>query len=269
MSPVGESGGGALLASSSPVPEARMRIPWRAVLRDLGDLLLPPACPACRRPVAQSLDPVCGACAARLRGEVDEAPEPAPAPLARWFAGAIYAGDALDVVQRFKYPEPGLAGLDPRNDAVACWLALEAARAASPEAPGLVVPVPLHPRRLRSRGFNPACVLARHVASRLALPLDPVALERVRDTPSQTSLGRSARARNVRDAFRVRAGRSLPRCVWLVDDVVTTGATLCSAARALRRGGARSVVAICAARALRGQADFGAGSDQGPGQGAR
>ena len=109
-----------------------------------------------------------------------------------------------------------------------------------------VVPVPLHPRRLRARGFNPACVLARALARERGIRLDPVALRRVRDTPSQTGLDRRARRRNVRGAFVARS--RVPPRVWLVDDVVTTGSTLGEAARALHRAGARSVVGICAAR---------------------
>jgi ComF family protein len=155
-----------------------------------------------------------------------------------------------DFVHRFKYPRPGLLGLDPGPRAVVCALALEAAGRA-PLAPSLVVPVPLHPARLRQRGFNPAALLARALARAHGVPVAPRALERVRDTPSQTGLDRRSRARNVVGAFRVRPGARIPARVWLVDDVVTTGATLRAAARPLRRAGARRIVAICAARTLR------------------
>jgi ComF family protein len=155
-----------------------------------------------------------------------------------------------DYVHRFKYPRPGLLGLDPGPRAVACALVLEAAARAPLDAE-LVVPVPLHPARLRQRGFNPAALLARALARARGVPLAPRALERVRDTPSQTGLHRRARARNVAGAFRVRPGARIPARVWLVDDVVTTGATLREAARALRRAGARRVIALCAARTLR------------------
>ncbi|HEX5066782.1 MAG TPA: ComF family protein, partial [Myxococcota bacterium] len=74
------------------------------------------------------------------------------------------------------------------------------------------------------------------------------ALTRVRDTPSQTGLGRAGRRANVRGAFRVSARSDLPACVWLVDDVVTTGATLEECARVLRAAGAQRVLALCAAR---------------------
>jgi ComF family protein len=113
--------------------------------------------------------------------------------------------------------------------------------------PGAIVPVPLHPRRLRARGFNPAGLLARPLARALGAAFDPVALARLRDTPSQTGLDARARRRNVAGAFRwARRERPAER-IWLVDDVVTTGSTLAAAARALRRAGAREVIGVCAA----------------------
>ncbi len=108
------------------------------------------------------------------------------------------------------------------------------------------MPVANHPRRLRARGFNPASELARAIARPIGARLAVGALERVRDTPTQTGLDRAARRRNVRGAFRARA--PLPARIWLVDDVVTTGSTLAEAARALRRAGARTVIGLCAAR---------------------
>jgi ComF family protein len=110
--------------------------------------------------------------------------------------------------------------------------------------------VPLHPRRLRARGFNPAAVLARTVAREAGAPFAAGLLVRLRDTPSQTGLDRRARRANVRGAFALRGADRPPETVWLVDDVVTTGSTLEECARALRRAGARRVVAICAARTL-------------------
>jgi ComF family protein len=111
-----------------------------------------------------------------------------------------------------------------------------------------VVPVPLHPRRLRERGFNPAALLARAIARASHARFDPALLLRVRDTPSQTGQGRRARRANVRGAFRVKEGTRAPGVVWLVDDVVTTASTLEECARTLRRAGARRVVAVCVAR---------------------
>jgi ComF family protein len=165
--------------------------------------------------------------------------------LAACVAAVPFCGPVESWVRRFKYPEPGLRGLDPAPGAVLRALICEAGDRAPGPPPERVVPVPLHPRRLRERGFNPAALLARALARELGVRHDATALRRVRDTPSQTGLGRAARRRNVRGGFRARG--AVPPCIWLVDDVVTTGSTLAEAAGALRRAGARRVVGVCAA----------------------
>jgi ComF family protein len=214
----------------------------RELLRGLLDLLAPPVCAGCRAALEGGA-PLCRACD-RALPRLEGAPL-APAPLAACAAAAEFRGAVEPWIHRFKYPRSGLAGLDAAPQAVARMLILEAAARLPPPAPQLVVPVPLHPRRLRARGFNPAGLLARVLARELGVRFDPVALRRVRDTPSQTGLDRRARRRNVRGAFAPR-GPVAPR-VWLVDDVVTTGSTLAEAARALQRAGARHVVGVCAA----------------------
>lgn len=121
-----------------------------------------------------------------------------------------------------------------------------------------VVPVPLHPGRRRTRGFNQAADLAAH----LGLPVTP-ALRRVKRTPAQTGLPAARRRRNLRGAFALAPGRwgrwrvlvdarrqIEGRCVVLVDDVTTTGATLDACARVLRHSGAREVRALTAARVV-------------------
>lgn len=113
----------------------------------------------------------------------------------------------------------------------------------------LLVPVPLSRPRLAARGFNQAQVLAEAVAIETGAPLVH-ALERRRDTPAQVGLSRVARRRNVRDAFVADPARITGRTVWLVDDVLTTGATMRAAALALKRAGAGSVSALAFARAL-------------------
>lgn len=106
--------------------------------------------------------------------------------------------------------------------------------------PEVILPIPLHPARLRSRGFNQALELARPVAKRLALMPDIDGVERVRDTPSQTSLNQQQRQKNLRGAFRVVRDYS-GKSVAIVDDVMTTGHTAESLARALLRAGAREI----------------------------
>jgi ComF family protein len=126
---------------------------------------------------------------------------------------------------------------------------------ARPYPPGqhdVLVPVPLHPRRLRWRGFNHACVLAAHTARTLGIPLAPGLLRRTRDTEAQVSLTEPERHRNVRQAFSVpRKDRVAGSRVLLLDDVLTTGATANACAAALLAAGARSVDVLALALALR------------------
>jgi ComF family protein len=112
---------------------------------------------------------------------------------------------------------------------------------------GLLVPVPLHRRRLRTRGYNQAALLAGALARTAGLPVDLGALVRRRDTPSQTHLDAGARARVLDGAFAVRR-RLDDCCVLLVDDVITTGATASACAAALRAAGASTVVVLAVGR---------------------
>ncbi len=119
----------------------------------------------------------------------------------------------------------------------------------------VIVPVPLHIRRLRWRGFNQALLLAKPLAKRFGVPLDPFILRRTRATPPQVSLGEADRRRNIAGAFAVRIpGLVRDRSALLVDDVYTTGATVNECARALRRAGARRVDVLVLARVRLGSA---------------
>jgi len=166
--------------------------------------------------------------------------------LASCRASAVFEGRAESWVRAFKYPSSGIAALRPEAESVVGALARDAARRGDHPLPDAVIPIPLHVNRLRERGFNPAALLAAKIARQVGRPMNTKALIRVRDTPSQTRLGRSARRRNIRDAFRITGIQA--EVVWLVDDVVTTGNTLEEAARTLSRGGVLRIHAICAAR---------------------
>ncbi len=107
----------------------------------------------------------------------------------------------------------------------------------------LLIPVPCHPRRKRQRGFSQTRELARAITQQTRRPLDVRALKRIRNTPSQTTLGAKERFRNVTGAFSADKKRVQGRHCLLIEDVVTTGATLQACAQALRNSGARSVSA--------------------------
>ena len=119
----------------------------------------------------------------------------------------------------------------------------------------VLVPVPLHRSRLVRRRFNQSALLARAVSARCGVPVDVDALTRVKATPAQVGLTRTQRALNVQGAFRVEQAQRAAiqgRNVVLVDDVLTSGATINAASRALLRGGARRVDVLVFARVVTG-----------------
>ena len=112
--------------------------------------------------------------------------------------------------------------------------------------PDCLLPVPLHPNRLRERGFNQALELARPLAKRLAVPLQATALQRVRDTPQQAQMTLGERQRNLRGAFILHE-KLKARHVAIIDDVMTSGSTVDEVARVLRTAGVTKIqVWICA-----------------------
>lgn len=194
----------------------------------------------CARCIHMSPPPparVCAACGA------DAPPTGAPhrGPIvqaATWYAcdDRIGAAAALRMLK-----------FDARRRLAAPLAALLRERIALP-TPALLVPVPLHPAKLRRRGFNQAALLARHVARTNELPHDPTVLRRTRDTDPQAGLSRAARLANLGGAFAASPALHGRERVVLVDDVATTGATLAACAAALRAVGVRDVAAVVVAR---------------------
>ena len=152
----------------------------------------------------------------------------------------------LEAIHRFKYQralwfENFLADL----------LGREAAPALREQTWHLIVPVPLHPLKLREREFNQAARLAAPLAAATGIPLNETILRRVAPTATQTLLTRAERAANMKNAFAVRPGTSLAgNNLVLVDDVFTTGATTNACARALRGAGAAEVCVWTVARGI-------------------
>ena len=116
-------------------------------------------------------------------------------------------------------------------------------------APDCIIPMPLHPARLRERGFNQSCELARRIGKKLGIPVLSDACQRVRDTPPQSTLRWKERSKNMRRAFTC-SGSLVGKHVTVVDDVMTSGASLNELALALRHAGASEVSAWVIARTL-------------------
>lgn len=163
---------------------------------------------------------------------------------------AAYEGTLRALIQRLKYD-----GYRPLAKPLGRFLA-EAARRLEEKPFDLLIPVPLHRRRQRQRGFNQAALLAAQVSRLLNIPVGAKDCVRVRDTPPQTGLRAADRRKNVAGAFDVpEPQRVRGRRVLLIDDVLTTGATAHACAQALRDAGARRVWVATLARAHPGQAD--------------
>ncbi len=161
-------------------------------------------------------------------------------------AAWVYDGAPRDAIHRFKYG--GKSALAARL-APALLDLLHLDEALSQIDFDIVVPVPLHPRRERKRGFNQSELLARALAKELALPAANL-LQRTRATPPQVGLDAKARTHNVRGAFALdpRSGDITGQRILLVDDVYTTGSTLRECAGVLNRAGAQTVCAVTLAR---------------------
>jgi ComF family protein len=196
----------------------------------------PPLCWCCHSP-ARLREPLCAGCRARLgwlgQAMVLVAGVPAWAPVA-------YDGPARELVKGLKFR--GAAGL---ADAMAAQVVAGAPHGLLEGA--ALVPVPLHGRRLRRRGFNQAERLALAIAARAGLECAPC-LRRLGPAKPQVGRPRAERLEAVRES--IEATGAAPRRAVLVDDVITTGGTLAACAAALRNAGARDVAAVAYARTL-------------------
>lgn len=185
------------------------------------------ACPVCALPTTGSAQ--CGHCLRR-----------APA-FGRTLAAYRYAFPVDALIHAYKYGG-NLALLDLLAEPLA-------ALAVTQRLPDLLVPMPLHPRRLKERGFNQAREIAAALSRRLRVPLAAQACRRVRNTPPQAALKLKERAANLRGAFACDADLRGKR-IALIDDVMTSGASLDALAQAVRSRGAEEADAWVVARTL-------------------
>ena len=214
----------------------------------LVELLLPPACAGCGQYGAV----FCPRCTHGLRA----ATRPTDCFLAP--DGGVVVGDALEVgLAAFAYGGALRKALASLKYGSAARAARPLAHVARPRlAPlaellsgAVLVPVPVHADRLRQRGYNQAALLARELARGAGRGMADV-LERRRPTTQQHRLDRAARLRNLREAFGVKPGRAPPAAAILVDDILTTSATMEACAGALREAGSVRVLGFAIAREL-------------------
>jgi ComF family protein len=247
---------------------ARWRSLFATVARTAVDVVLPPQCLSCRAATAGE-GSLCARCWSRMRlierpycarlgipfaydlgeGALSAEAIADPPPFDRCRAVATFDEVARALVHGLKYRDrPELAR------AMGDWMVRAGGEIVA--TADVIVPVPLHRRRLWSRRFNQSAMLAQAIARRSGRRFAPEALARIRPTVQQVGLSQAARDDNVRGVFRVLPPQKMAvagRRVLLVDDVYTTGATAKAATRALLRGGATAVDVLVFARVVRGE----------------
>jgi ComF family protein len=197
-----------------------------------------PLCPVCGRPFGSisEEDHLCEECL-RKRPYYDALGAP-----------YLYEGRIMDGIHQLKY-----SGKTQLADSLGMLLASFAKNWLPRIDEGIIMPVPLHPKRLMQRKFNQSLLLARSINPHLGLNLDYLTLRRTRDTLPQTALKRDERRKNVRKAFELNGKPDLSnKTVLLIDDVATTGSTVNECARVLKKAGVKEVYALVVARTVKG-----------------
>jgi ComF family protein len=235
----------------------------QALFRPVLDYALPPRCPSCGVIVSDSLafctdcwlsidfigDPHCDICGLELPGSplaynvqcgacLAETP-----PFDRARAVMRYGDVGRTIAHRLKYG---------RRVSLARVMAAHMARLLPMDQEDMILmPVPLHRRRIWSRGFNQAAVIGQQISKRTGIRFEPDLLRRTVNTPPLHSLGRRERGKAVKSAFALAPSakpKITGRTIILLDDIWTTGATVTACAKALKRGGAARVEILCWAR---------------------
>jgi len=233
----------------------------KSFFRTCVDLVFPLRCAACRRVIPSNPGiPLCPACSAAVRKNVppfcrtcgrtigQRSPGESVCPVCarrkpffnQAFSLFLYEGPVKALVKELKY-----RGKDHLGKTLGGLMADFIEEYGLPgDAIDGVVPVPLHTAKLREREFNQAHLLAREIARRIDKPLFEKALTRCRNTKSQTGLRQDERLHNMEEAFKAERNTVNGKNILLVDDVMTTGATVSEAALALKQAGARLVTVL-------------------------
>jgi len=189
------------------------------------DIIFPPRCLVCGRP---GPEPMCSECIASVEYS-DGVP--------------LYEGAMKEAITRFKF-ERKRALLNPLS-----WILITAYNG---DGVDLITAVPLFSSRLKERGFNQSELLAERLADHLGVPSDFTLIERVRDTRPQFDLKRHERLSNVSGAFRFSGNDVRGKKILIVDDIMTTGATLSECSKALKEAGAAIVIPLVLSKTPQG-----------------
>lgn len=230
---------------------ASSRFNPRTILTNIVEMAYPPRCAGCGlrgRWVCDEclattplfVDPRCPECSMPMIGPICDCRE-LPDRIDRLWVAGPYDGWIRSAIHSYKFS--GETARAPHFAALLTSACLQT------DVDAVLVPVPLHPRRKRQRGYEQTTILAREVGKRTGQPVF-VGLKKGRDTLQQVGLSRAERSLNLLDAFHLEEGPAAPDHVILIDDVATTGATLTECAIALRSGGARRVSAVVIAHGL-------------------
>jgi ComF family protein len=209
-----------------------------------------PKCQCCGRPflspvAGQAIQPLCRLCRIGFFS------------FERARSYAVYDDALAGAVVLLKYE-----GVKPLGEWFAARLAEAFLREGAEWKPDLVIPVPLHADRLRERGYNQAELIAKPLAKRLGVRFGSYLLVRTKPRPPRLVLSRTERWSSVRGAYAIRAGTRVDKLrILLIDDVLTTGATLDACSRALRKAGAEAVFGLTVARVAAGLPSAGQKAD--------
>ena len=237
------------------------------VLRNVSDVIFPPQClgcstifesvknrifcPACAENVHHISGSICSVCG------ITFADSPAGNHLCGvclekrpWFSQAravfSYEGVILNAIHQFKYKRDIASG-----EMMACFMADFSFPDIDFSEYSLIVPVPLHIKRLRERGFNQSLILARHLGEKKDIPVNFSLLRRHKFTATQTGSNKTERKQNIKGAFEVSDSKIIAsKNILLVDDVYTTGATVDECSKTLIKAGAQKVSVLTLARVL-------------------
>jgi ComF family protein len=233
----------------------------------LFQFFLPPQCPCCEKFLEEGQQGVCSDCLSEIRWivppfcsicgipfiskEIDSHPCGACMTHRKYFTMAralgAFEGSLQEAIYRWKYE--GKTHLTPF---LAEWMAEGLNRYWEPDSLDLLIPVPLHPKRLRQRGFNQALLLVKELSRRTGIPSHKTILQKKKSTIPQVNLSGAEREKGVKGTFHVIGKEELlGKSVLLVDDVYTTGATVNECSKVLLRGGAERIDVLTLAHAIK------------------